>query len=200
MENVFTNIYETKEWGDNNHPNYQGSSGSGSDIQYNKLYIQILRFLILSNDIKSIVDLGCGDFKCGPLIYNDLNLNYTGYDAYKKLVENHIQEYKNHSKYTFIHSDFYSQKENIISADLCILKDVIQHWSLEKIYTFMDYITQSKKFRFILIVNCANQLEHNTDILDGNWRALNSNLFPLRKYNPICVGFYQTKQISIITC
>lgn len=64
----------------------------------------------------------------------------------------------------------------------------------------MDYITQSKKFRFILIVNCANQLEQNTDISDGSWRPLNSNLFPLRKYNPICVGFYKSNQVSIITC
>ena len=36
MEQVFTNIYEQKLWGDNNNPSYKGSSGEGSDINYNK--------------------------------------------------------------------------------------------------------------------------------------------------------------------
>ena len=35
MESVFTNVYENKLWGNNNCIEYSGSSGGGSDINYN---------------------------------------------------------------------------------------------------------------------------------------------------------------------
>jgi len=39
MEYIFTNIYESSEWGDNKNNNYSGGSGSGSGVEYNKKYI-----------------------------------------------------------------------------------------------------------------------------------------------------------------
>ena len=45
--NVFTEVYETNKWGDNENPNYEGSSGLGSAIWYNKkTYIHNITFLI----------------------------------------------------------------------------------------------------------------------------------------------------------
>jgi len=88
MEEVFTNIYENKFWGDNNNINYNGSSGGGSEINYNKdSYVPFLKKFITDNNIKTIIDLGCGDFRCGKLIYDDLDISYTGYDTYKKVIE-----------------------------------------------------------------------------------------------------------------
>jgi hypothetical protein len=43
--------------------------------------------IINDNNIKNIVDLGCGDFICGKIIYDDLDILYTGYDTYKKVVD-----------------------------------------------------------------------------------------------------------------
>jgi hypothetical protein len=44
MEQTFTNIYEYKMWGNNNVQEYQGSSGSGSSINYNKdTYVPFLK-------------------------------------------------------------------------------------------------------------------------------------------------------------
>jgi hypothetical protein len=74
MESVFTNIYETSFWGDNKNHDYKGSSGYGSGIDYNKFtYVPFLKNFIQKKNIQSVVDLGCGDFRCGPLIYDDLN-------------------------------------------------------------------------------------------------------------------------------
>jgi hypothetical protein len=36
MDLIFTNVYETKLWGDNNNDLYNGSSGGGSFIEFNK--------------------------------------------------------------------------------------------------------------------------------------------------------------------
>ena len=136
MERVFTNIYENKVWGDNNNPEYNGSSGGGSDLDYNKdTYVPFLKKFIVDNNIKNIVDLGCGDFRCGKLIYDDLDIKYTGYDTYKKMIDYNL---KQHSmpKYFFEHLNFFDNKEIIKNGDLCILKDVIQHWKMDEIYTF----------------------------------------------------------------
>lgn len=199
MEDIFTHIYEARIWGNNNSSGYNGSSGGGSDVDYNlTTYIPFLQKLINEKSIKTVVDLGCGDFRCGPLIYNDLDVSYTGYDAYDKVV---IYNKKTHAlpKYNFIHLDFSSKKEEIIGGDLCILKDVIQHWSLEDIYQFMDYLVASKKFKYILLCNCSGQTVDNTDIENGGGRPLSVRFLPLKKYSPIVLYKYNTKEVSLIT-
>jgi hypothetical protein len=198
MEEIFTNIYEKKEWGDNAIVEYCGSSGEGSSISYNKnTYIPFLKKFIVDNNIKNIVDFGCGDFVCGSLIYDDLDILYTGYDVYESVIEYNKKKYPS-TKYSFIHLDFCNEKENIINGDMCILKDVLQHWSLDNIYSFLDYLVESNKFKYILICNCCNQKEDNTSIKNGEFMYLNSKYLPLKKYNPLVVYEYNTKEVSII--
>ena len=198
MENVFTNAYENKIWGDNGNPEYNGSSGIGSDINYNKYnYVPFLKQFIVENNIKNITDLGCGDFRCGQLIYHDLDISYTGYDVYNKIIDHNSTHYST-PKYSFIHLDFCNNKESIINGELCILKDVIQHWSLKNIYTFLDYLIQYKKFKYILICNCCFQTSDNTDIQNGDWRPLSCEYLPLKKYNPKKLYNYHSKEVSVI--
>lgn len=198
MEKVFTDIYENCKWGNNKNDKYKGSSGGGSDIDYNKdIYIPFIKSFIKDNQVSSVVDLGCGDFRCGPLIYNDLDVSYTGYDVYHKLIDYNRENHKL-PKYNFIHFDFYNHREQLINADMCILKDVIQHWSLDNIYTFLDYLVENKKYKYILIINCCNQHSDNTDIKNGEYRELSSNFLPLKKYNPKKMFNYNTKEVSVI--
>jgi hypothetical protein len=197
MDTFFTNIYENNEWGNNNNPYYKGSSGGGSEINYNiNTYIPFLQSFIIDNSIKTIVDLGCGDFVCGKYIYDILDISYIGYDIYKKVIEYNSNTYAL-PKYKFVYLDFYNNKEKIENADLCILKDVLQHWKIEEIYDFMDYITQNKKFKYILIINCCNQ---TNDDFDNEQRSkpLSIDYLPLKKYNPVKLYNYNTKEVSLI--
>jgi len=69
----FTEVYEKCSWGDNQEESYKGTSGGGSSIEYNnKIYIPFLKNLIQTLNINSVIDLGCGDFRCGKLIYDDI--------------------------------------------------------------------------------------------------------------------------------
>ena len=201
MEPVFTNIYEKFIWGNNHNPKYNGSSGQGSNIEYNShTYVPFLKRFIQEKNIQTVVDLGCGDFKCGPSIYDDLEITYTGYDVYSKIIDFHnTASYAHNKKYTFIHSDFYNEKESLIPADLCILKDVLQHWSLEHIYTFLDSIVEQRKYKYILIINCCDQRQDNTNIVNGGCRGLSSYFLPLKKYHPISLYRYHTKEVCLIT-
>ena len=198
MESIFTQLYENRVWGDNKHAFYEGSSGGGSEEDYNAdAYIPFLKEFIKTNNIRSVVDLGCGDFRCGKRIYEELDVWYSGYDTYQRVIEYHRLHYAM-PKYAFIHSDFAKEKERIHQADLCILKDVLQHWSLDNIYTFLDFLMESKKFKYILICNCCNQTRHNTDIENGDMRPLSCSFFPLLRYKPTLLMHYRTKEVSVI--
>jgi hypothetical protein len=198
MEGIFTNIYESAIWGDNQHKEYKGTSGGGSDVDYNIItYIPFLKKFISDNNIKTVVDLGSGDFRCGPLIYDSLDIQYFGYDTYGKVVA-YNSSIHSPPKYNFTHMDFHTKKEEIISGDLCILKDVLQHWTMEEIYTFLDYIVTNKKFKYILICNCCGQVQDNPSN-EGRSTPLSVSYLPLKKYNPVKMFNYNTKEVSVIT-
>jgi hypothetical protein len=193
---IFTAIYETSRWGDNKDPDYPGSSGGGSALHRNLEYIQFLKSFIRTQSISSIVDLGCGDWRCGPATYDELSVSYTGYDTYEKLIQVNQSRFP---KYTFIHLDFFTHKEDLIKADMCILKDVLCHWKNEEIHTFLEYLIQNQVYRYILICNGKYQTKENADVqVTGNWRPLSANYMPLKKYSPEILFQYDVKEVSLI--
>lgn len=199
MEKAFVSVYENKLWGDNAHQAYSGSSGPGSSLEFNRqTYIPFLKEFIVGHGIKSVIDLGCGDFQCGHSIYNDLDITYTGYDIYNKVIELHKKNFRP-PKYSFHHLDFCHKKDQIANGDLCILKDVLQHWSLDNINTVLSYFIQQKKFKYILICNCSQQTIDNVDIPDGDFRPLSCDYLPLKKYNCQKLYTYNSKEVSVIT-
>jgi mannosyltransferase OCH1-like enzyme len=201
---IFTKVYNENYWNsiNSNNKNYKGSSGPGSTLEYNKdTYIPFLKEFIRNNNIKTVIDLGCGDFICGNAIYDDLDIIYNGYDTYDKLIEYHKSRHIN-TKYNFIDLDFFNKKDIIISGDLCIMKDVLQHWSVKDIHIFLNYIIHKKLFKFILIINCCNQHnDYNEDSknVTGGWYELSANYKPLKLYNPTIVYKYHTKEVSLIS-
>jgi hypothetical protein len=197
----FTHIYKTSEWDNNNNNYYVGSSGGGSTLEYNIYdYIPYLRYFIIYNKINTVVDLGCGDFICGKYLYNKLNIKYTGYDIYDKLIDyhnNYNEDTKYNDKYTFHKLDIYNNKNQLVNADLCILKDILQHWYIDEIYDFMDYIIENKKYKYILICNSCNQTYDYTYETSRSI-PLSAKFLPLKKYNPEVLLLYKEKEVSVI--
>ena len=199
----FTTIYKNNIWGDDNNSEYKGTSGNGSKIEYNYEYIKQLKQFINKYKIKSVVDLGSGDFLCGNSIYNGMDIYYTGYDIYKDVIKYNSNTYKG---YNFIHLDFYEHMHEIKSADLCIIKDVLQHWPLNHINTFLNYIINSKKFKYIYICNDyrlawrfrSRVVLNNVDIRIGGYRPLPITTEPLKTFNPELLFRYRAKEVSVI--
>jgi len=198
---AFTRVYETCAWGDNKEVGYKGSSGEGSSIQYNMAtYIPFLRAFFKVKGIKSVVDVGCGDWRCGDLIYRQDPIDYTGVDAYDALIKRNAETWKQHK---WICMDGFKERANLPSADLLILKDVIQHWKTAEIYEFLDDITTSKKFKYILLVNCCYQKADDEDIpahcFDTyRFRPLSADYLPLKKYGATILTKYHTKEACVI--
>ena len=148
MTDIFTDIYTNSKWGNNNHKKYNGSSGIGSSIEYNVDYVPFLKSFIKKNNYKMIVDIGCGDFVIGHSIYHDLNVIYFGYDVYDAVVKYNSKKYNDLKMYNYNFKllDCYNNIKHIQIGDLCIIKDVFEHWSDECIIHFLDNLILKKMF------------------------------------------------------
>lgn len=163
-ETVFTRHYDIgDEWGKNNEGN--GFSGSGSLVPLARPYMNFLQEFLKNNDIKSVVDAGCGDWTFSR--YMDWSQgSYIGFDVVKSVIEKN-QKYFGAPSVQFVHSNFI--QEDLPAADLLICKDVLQHCTNEDILAFMP---QCKKFKHCLITNDIEPSEINIAISRGQWRPV----------------------------
>jgi len=191
--NNFSLIYRLNFW--------INGSGFGSSIDNTRDYNKYLINFISKYNIATVVDIGCGDWQSSYKIYEHFeNINYIGYDCVKKIIaKNNL----NYPKYKFKFINVNDQINEIPDCDLFIIKDVLQHWDTEYIYTFLDKIITNKKFKYILITNNSNQDVDNLNLSSffGYGRGLHAKYLPLKKYNPeIVLEYYadELKQIALI--
>jgi len=193
LTSIFENIYENKKWGIN-FAN-MGSSGPGSHISQVKEYMLILQEFLDNNNVKSVIDIGCGDFQFMRHM-NLKNVQYTGIDCVEKLIIFNKKHFEKEN-ITFLHRELSEHEFDF--AELYLIKDVLQHLSNDIICDFLDYIVIQKLAKYIIITNCSNQDFDNQDVESiGQTRPLNAKLFPLKKYNPVVLKEYNGKQVSLI--
>ena len=80
IKNEFTNIYEKELWGRGK------GSGAGSRPKFNVPYITFLENFLRDNNIKSVIDFGCGDWQFSQYI-DWGNVNYLGLDVVDFVIE-----------------------------------------------------------------------------------------------------------------
>jgi SAM-dependent methyltransferase len=114
---AFRRLYEGEDmaWG--------GHSGGGSDAYWTIEYRAFLdRFLHLNN-IRTIIDIGCGDWQFSRFLNLD-GRRYYGFDVVPSVVERNRQRYGSETiTFDLMPTDF----SVLPQADLLIMKDVLQH-------------------------------------------------------------------------
>lgn len=125
-EQVFSRIYAEGLWGRAGGP---FCSGSGSSEAHAQAYVKALADYIAAHSIRSVVDLGCGDFLIGRKIA-DLGVDYTGADVVPELIRHHSHEH-GAERVRFVHLDIVDQP--LPGADLCLIRQVLQHLSNDQI-------------------------------------------------------------------
>lgn len=148
MEERFTKIYDKSVWG----KNWKGEGGSGKgDGQSpdSKYYINLVIEVIKKHNIKSVCDIGCGDWKASRFIpWKELGVDYHGVDVVKSVVEKNNAEYGN-DNISFHHGDILTFPcENY---DLVLIKDVLQHFKDEDVLNVCDKIILDNNF--VLMTN-----------------------------------------------
>ena len=109
-------------------------SGTGSNMsRNNNKYIELLESIMEQYKIKTICDVGCGDWQFSQHVdFGDRK--YLGVDCVKSVIDENIKNFKK-KNINFQHKsigDDYTPK----GYDLVIIKDVIQHWTDEDIIKY----------------------------------------------------------------
>ena len=157
-------------------------------------YNEFVSKFIEDKNIKSVVDLGCGDWQSSWIIYDHLHhVDYVGIDCVESVINTNKMR---HPRHKFISMDFISNAESIPSGDLCVIKDVLQHLTCQEIRDALDAVI--KKFKYVMITNCCDQTVDNQEEPYRS-RFLSANFLPLRAYSPVIHLKYWTKEVSVIT-
>ncbi len=164
-EGIFTHIYESGLWGKNT--NGKGHSGLGSILKNVKAYVFYLEEFLKKEGIRSVVDLGCGDWSFSQYLnWNDIE--YTGIDVVKQVIKENQKRFSA-SNIRFMHAD--GSKRALPSADLLICKDVLQHLPNQEIALILK---ECAKFKYCLFTNDAPEVatDSNQETYRGGWRPL----------------------------
>ncbi|MGJ4731483.1 class I SAM-dependent methyltransferase [Leptospira levettii] len=174
---AFEKVYDEKKWGD--------GSGIGSKPENAGPYLKLLQEYLNDPKYKTIVDLGCGDWKLMETMVIPEGKNYVGYDLVSALIDQNSKKYsKKNIKFLVIRqlSDL-----QLVSADLLIVKDVLHHWPIAHINYFLKEILPN--YRFALITNDYNLYALNHDIDFAGFRPINLQKDPFFPVNGLQVLF-----------
>lgn len=189
LEECFTKIYEKNKWGKKSGFKYYSGYGSGNP-EYIKDYLNVIKEYVEKNDIKSVVDLGCGDFQIGKKIIENNDILYHGVDIVAPLIE------YNNKKYASDKINFYVldvTKDKLPQGDLCLVRQVLQHLSNVEIANVLDNIKQYKHIIVTEHVPLDENLDKpNKDKTHGQHTRLTINSGVYLDYSPF------NKKIEVI--
>jgi hypothetical protein len=184
-ESIFTEIYEKKYWG-----NKESVSGSGSTLDQTKNIIGILPTIFQKHDIKSVLDLPCGDFNW----MKEVNLSeviYHGADIVSDIVSENTKRYTQ-SNLSFFKADIL--KDLLPPVDLILCRDCLVHFSDKHVWRAIRVIQQSK-IKYLLTTTFPRRAK-NPAIVTGSWRPLNLQAHPFYFPDPIAIYFEGTEEMN----
>lgn len=129
-EQIFSDIYTRQLWGEGHG---EACSGPGSRGELSDEYVSFVASYVIANRIRSIVDIGVGDFHVGRALLTRLkemswDVQYTGCDVVAALIEKHVGENTSPS-ISFRHLDAIA--DPLPEGELCLVRQVLQHLSNE---------------------------------------------------------------------
>ena len=161
MKEVFERIYRDRRWV-KDRKDIESLSGPGSFPSKAANWLLKLNSYIEENNIKTVVDYGCGDFA----MYNEFDwagVEYLGIDISEIAIDLAKKNSTGRERIKFICEDTMT----VTSADLLIVKDVFGHWSGlrttielgDQRHLITDFLKENmSKFKHILILDAHQQV------------------------------------------
>ena len=174
IKESFAQIYDRHIWQGNS------LSGPGSDEERTVDFRRLLAQFLKSHKIRSVVDLGCGDWSYGRLV-DWSGCKYTGIDVVESVIDNNQRQYAK-SNISFLCLD--AGRQDLPMADLLIVKEVLQHLPTKDVQTILR---KAQSYPFAIFVNDITHhiqgtqrqmwrwqsiCSRNTDIEPGGYRLL----------------------------
>ena len=184
---VFTSIYksnhwvQTKDFSDTNSISVSGHGSNTNTVQYNEL-LKNMNNLINKFEIKSILDVPCGDFLWIKKIILENNINYLGVDIVEELINKNIISYKS-KNINFKCADILDFNTNKF-YDLLLIRDLFLHIKNEDIIKILSNI-KLMNIKYIALNSYTNSF--NEDVLIGEHRKVNLLIEPFNLKKPIFI-------------
>lgn len=177
MKKIFSNIYEKDHW---NMDQDESKSGLGSTLDYTENIRNTLVKLIKDKDIKSMIDVSCGDWNWMKLIKNEL-CDYTGIDIVDDIINNNIIQYEN-DKTRFYCKDFLTIIRTLDdnSVDLILCRHTCEHLPTNYNLEFIKECKRVSKYLLLTTKRISSTEPQNRDLdLSLNiYRPINLELPP----------------------
>src|SRR5215469_1751071 len=155
MSATFAEVYAEGRWAE--------GSGVGSYAQTTLGWRKFLTGYLTARNIKSVVDLGCGDWQTAKLIDWD-GIDYVGIDCVPEVISSDDWCYAAPGV-RFILADITTC--DLPPADLIIVKDVLQHWPNDVVAAFLQRLGGR---RALIVNDSADDANHDCPL--GGWRAI----------------------------
>ena len=194
---VFHTIVKSFHWRDYNKPKKSESlSGLGSDLEICKKLILDLNVFIKKNNIKSILDLACGDFNWMKILIESNNIEkYLGLEIVNHIVKNNNELYSN-DKIKFMTCDIINDTLPK-NYDLVIIRDFFIHIKNNEILKVLAKIKETSKF---IAINTFPKIKTNVDLdYFGHHRDINIEIPPFNMNNPHLRMEDYDRQLNIYT-
>ena len=163
---IFRNIYGSNYW-----DGRESVSGIGSSLSTTEGLRASLPAIISKLEIRSLLDIPCGDFNW--MRHIDLGLErYIGADLVPAIVERNIHNYSDRG--VFICLDI--MKDNLPKVDSILCRDCLVHFSIREVHKVLHNIGRATP-RYLMITTFPGCSE-NIDTVLPYWRPLNFEIAP----------------------
>lgn len=156
-------------------------SGAGSTIEETAALRRILPSLVEDYEIRSILDVPCGDFNWFRRVPLS-NVDYVGVDIVHRIIERNRRIHAGENR-RFEVAD--ATCDRLPKADLVVCRDLLIHLSLADISRVLRQVLRSGSNWFLAThfgdTNC------NDDIESGDFRPVNLCAPPFELYRPVLV-------------
>jgi hypothetical protein len=144
LSQKFDYIYKNKFWGSDVNKKFYSGGGSHNPKIINP-YIEVIKKFLTKLSSPVVVDLGCGDFNIGSQIFQ-LTKKYYGIDIVEDLINFNNINFKNEN---LVFSKLDITSDFLPKADVCLVRQVLQHLSNKNIYSFIKNINE--KYKFLIV-------------------------------------------------
>ena len=207
-KNAFRHIYLSNHWQNYFKLDLQKSrSGPGSNLNYTSDMSRELEKFFAEKNIKTILDIGCGDFIWMNLLLNKYyNYDkYLGLDIVDELIKNNNLKYSN-DKISF--KTFDLVKDQIPKGfDIILIRDVFIHLKNEQIVNFLNLL-KNLDIKFFGVTSTPSLKKNNELKAVGRYRDINIEIEPFNlkdflhkideKNNNDTLNIYEIKKHPVI--
>jgi hypothetical protein len=169
-KNIFSTIYDTYGFGSD-----ESRSGPGSTLYETEKLREKIKNLVKYKDIKSVIDIPCGDFNWMKEIVDSFEF-YTGGDIVPQCIEENNKKYSS-DRIKFSVIDL--MESEIPECDLLIVRDVVGHYPLQDGKKIINNIINSKA-KYLLSTTWYNVIDSeyhtkhvNNDVEYGRFYPVN---------------------------